>query len=155
MSDDLEFEVYMSDDVLNESDGHYSNINRIFYRENPNLINKKGKLEWFLRSNIGILNQFGYNEFVCQFDNEKNVYIVNYTPVIKDIFYNMDIRCFNQWLSSRGWGLPEPKESIINERFDFWKYQWETNLIKSDYFQKIFKRNDDGENDNIEITNNL
>jgi hypothetical protein len=77
MSEDqspIEFEIYMTDVTLNESDGVFDVANSIM---NKHSCNAK-RNEWFIRSNIGVLNNFGYNEFVCQFDNNKNVFIVSY-----------------------------------------------------------------------------
>lgn len=102
MSEDqspIEFEIYMTDVTLNESDGVFDVANSIM---NKHSCNAK-RNEWFIRSNIGVLNNFGYNEFVCQFDNNKNVFIVSYSPVIRDTFYNVDIRCFSQWCMQKGW----------------------------------------------------
>lgn len=140
MSEDrspIEFEIYMTDVTLNESDGVFDVANSIM---NKHSCNAK-RNEWFIRSNIGVLNNFGYNEFVCQFDNNKNVFIVSYSPVIRDTFYNVDIRCFSQWCMQKGWNQPEPSSSVIEERIDFWKYQWETGMIYSSYFDNIFGNN--------------
>lgn len=133
MNDYLEYEIRATDITINEANGNFSNVAQIMLE---NSIVKQPS--WVLRSDIGIDTAFGYNQMTCQFHHDAKVYIVDYMPIIKDVYYNLDIRCLAHWCQSNGWSRPEPTQRVIDERQDFWKHQWLTHIIDSEYLDKKF-----------------
>jgi len=72
------------------------------------------------------------------------VYIMEYIPSIKDVFYNPDISSLNRWLQEKGWNIPRPHKDLVNNDKGLWRHFWETYLIDSEYLDTLY-----GERDNI------
>lgn len=147
MTDFLEYEVRATDVTINEANGNYDHTKQIMEND-PNMGRSiprgYNSSSWVIRSEIGVLNVFGYNEMTCQFQADGRVFILSYIPTVRDVYYNVDIRCLGHWCQENGWKRPEPTPMVINERLDFWKHQWQTHVIDSEYMDKKFgKRHDE------------
>jgi hypothetical protein len=147
MADSTDYEIMATDVTLSEAYGNYDRVVQIMNTDanygKPMPKNKK-PTQWVLRSNIGINNSFGYNEIVCQFKSDRSVDILQYEPIIRDVFYNIDIRCFAHWCWENGWSRPEPAPDLIRTKPDFWKHQWQSYVVDSAYLESKFgKRADD------------
>ena len=147
MIDFTEYEIVASDVTLSEANGSFDRVVEIMNVDanyGKPMIKGRKYSDWVLRSNIGINNAFGYNQIVCQFKSDKSVDILEYEPIIRDVFYNVDIRCFAHWCSENGWGRPEPAPDLIRSKPDFWKHQWQSYVVNSAYLESKFgKRADD------------
>lgn len=147
MTDSTDYEIMATDVTISEAHGNYDRVVQIMNTDanhgKPMPKNKK-PTQWVLRSNIGINNSFGYNEIVCQFKSDRSVDILQYEPIIRDVFYNIDIRCFAHWCWENGWSRPEPAPDLIRTKPDFWKHQWQSYVVDSAYLESKFgKRADD------------
>lgn len=143
MIDFLDYEIRATDVTINEANGSFEMVKSLMEKDEILSYGKK-KHNWVLRSNIAVINVFGYNEMICQFHNDGSVDILEYQPTVRDVFYNQDIRCLSHWCSINGWKKPQPAPRIINDKLDFWKHQWNTHVIDSSYLDNKFgKRNDE------------
>jgi hypothetical protein len=127
-----EFEINFTDITLNETDGVFDDTKKIMEKEFP--YNKK----WALRTDIVISGLNGECYMEAQFNGKGEVYIVDYSPSIGDLFYNPDIQVISMWSQENGWKVPQPHPDLIKENKDFWKYFYDTLIIDSDYFDELY-----------------
>lgn len=139
---DLEFDMSFSDNTIVEGNGNYENIKKIMSED---FANDRG---WMLRTRCTLTTTAGISELILHFYSDKKVYIIEYMPSIKDVFYNPDIQCLNLWLQNNGWGIPRPSKDLINSDKGLWKHFWEVYLIDSEYFDQLY-----GERENIYLNN--
>lgn len=136
----MDFEINFTDITLLEANGQYESVKNIM--EKPQKI--VGKMYasipskyWVIKSTISIRHQLGATAFMCDFYHDGKLVVLNYGPSVKDI-YSPDMRCLSYWAQESGWKVPEPKPSMAEEWIDFWRRQWETYIVNSDYFDKKF-----------------
>ena len=136
-----QFEISFNDNTLIEGDGVYDKIKGIMDGEFV------GDTEWMLRTNCTLITLAGVSEMVLHFYFDKSVYIVEYIPSIRDVFYNPDISVLSQWLQLNGWDIPSPSRDLVNSDKGLWKHFWDTYLINSDYLDSLYGKRDDIYND--------
>jgi len=129
---DLEFNITFSDNTLIEGNGNYEVIKKIMSED---FANDRG---WMLRTICTLETVSGISELLLHFYSDKKVYIIEYIPSIKDVFYNPDIQCLNLWLQNSGWKVPRPSKDLINSDKELWKHFWEVYLIDSEYFDQLY-----------------
>lgn len=132
MSDELEAELRFSDVTLNETNGLYEEVNALMIEEPP-YTNK-----WVIRSNLTIVSSAGICNMEIQLHDDKNVYVLSYSPSIGDLFYNPDLQILSQWCQESGWNIPQPHPDLIRQNKEFWKHFYDTLVIDSDYFDNIY-----------------
>ena len=67
------------------------------------------------------------------------IYIAEYTPSGgQHSFYNPDISGLKIWGQENGWKQISPSNDLVKDNTHFWKYCWETNLVKSDYLEEQY-----------------
>ena len=93
---------------------------------------------WMIRTNATITSSFGIGVMVVHFYGTGKVLIEDYDPSINDVYYNPDVRALCDWAKDAGWKRVQPSIDIIKKNKDFWKYFWETFIIDSDYFDKVY-----------------
>jgi len=130
----IETEIFFSDITLSETEGNFEEIQEIM--NNDEVL---GEHDWVLKSRVTVSSPYGDGDFILDFYWDKRVYIVEYRGNYKDPYSNFDIRCLSSWCQSTGWDMPEPIESLSKNNKEFWKYFWETSLLKSAYFDKLYK----------------
>lgn len=129
---DIEFEITFSDNTIIEGNGKYDGIAKIMSGEFA------ADKEWMLRTRCTLITTAGISEFMLHFYSDKKVYISDYSPSIKDVFYNPDIQCLNFWLQDNGWNVPSPSRDLINMDKELWKHFWEVHLVNSEYFDQVY-----------------
>jgi hypothetical protein len=140
---DIEFEITFSDITIIEGKGKYEDVAKIMSGEFA------ADKEWMLRTRCTLITTAGISELLLHFYSDKKVYIIEYIPSIKDVFYNPDIQCLNLWLQDNGWGIPRPSKDLINTDKGLWKHFWEIYLVDSEYFDQLY-----GERENIYLSDN-
>ena len=135
---ELEFDISFSDVTIIEGEGKYDKVKAIM---NEDFV---GDSKWMLRSRCTLVTAAGLSEMVLHFYSDKKVYIMDYMPSIKDVFYNPDISSLNRWLQENGWGIPNPHKDLVDADKGLWRHFWETYLIDSEYLDLLY-----GERDNI------
>ena len=100
---------------------------------------------WMIRTTATITSSFGVGAMVLHFFDNKDILIDEYDPSTNDVFYNPDIAALSQWAADVGWNKPEPGVDIVRRNKEFWKYFWETYLIDSKYFDKVYGKRDEFE----------
>jgi hypothetical protein len=79
----------------------------------------------------------GFAILICHFYSDGKLFIKEYFPSTKDI-HNTDIRCLTYWSDVNGWKTPEPLYNVIENWPEFWKKEWETQIVDCSYFDKKF-----------------
>jgi hypothetical protein len=133
----MEFEIQFNDVTLLEANGKYRKVCDIMKKEVTKTSVASFRSEWMLRSKVSILSPFGYCTFVCHFYNNGKVYIADYMPSTKDV-HNTDVRSLTYWCNENGWKTPEPLPTVAESWLNFWKKEWETHIIDSDYFDNRY-----------------
>ncbi len=129
---DSEFIINFTDITLNETDGVFKDTEKIMLEEIP--FNKK----WVIRSFVTIASDMGEGMMEIQCHEDGSFYILDYEPSIGDLFYNPDIQVLSMWAQKNGWKIPQPHPNLIKSNKEFWKYFYDTLLIDSDYFDKLY-----------------
>jgi len=130
--DELEVELNFTDITICETDGYFEKANKIMKSEPPY------SDKWILRSYVTLVSKFGIGEMELQFHGNGEVYILDYKPSIGDVYYNPDIPKLADWTREKGWKVPQPHISLIRNKKDFWRHFWDTLVLDSDYFDKIY-----------------
>ena len=42
------------------------------------------------------------------------------------------------WAQENGWKIPQPNPELVKVNKEFWKYFYDTLIIDSDYFDKLY-----------------
>jgi len=129
---DTEFIINFTDITLNETDGVFEDTKKIMMEEIPKSDN------WVLRSLITIASNSGEGSMEVQCQADGNIYILEYDSSIGDLFYNPDIQAISMWAQANGWKIPQPHPELIKTNKEFWKYFYDTLVIDSDYFDKLY-----------------
>ena len=127
-----EFEISFSDGTLIEGEGKYDKVKSIMEKD------FMGNAEWMLRTYCTLVTTAGISEMVLHFYFDGKVYIMEYAPSIKDVFYNPDISSLNIWLQEHNWEIPRPYQDLVNSDKGLWKHFWETYLIDSEYLDRLY-----------------
>ena len=138
--DKQEFNISLSDLTLIEGNGLFNKVSKIMKEDN--MLSEK----WMIRSQATLSHPYGSCELVLHFWHNKEVYIVDYMPSVKDFFGNQDLTYLSSWVQSKGWNLPKVSDELSIEKTKYWKYFWSVHLVDSDYLTKEF-----GDRENITI----
>lgn len=133
----MEFQIQFTDVTMLEANGNYEEVCNIVCRENMKSGIQAARNEWMLRSTVSIMSMFGYCQFVCHFYNNGKVFVAEYYPSSKDM-HNTDLRCLTYWCNEYGWKTPEPLPSVVQGWLPFWKKEWETHIVDSEYLDKRY-----------------
>jgi hypothetical protein len=154
----MEFEIQFSDITLLEANGNYEKVCKIMAADAEELGVASHKGEWMVRSKVTIMSPFGFAILICHFYNTGKVYVAEYLPSSKDA-HNADIKSLTYWCNEFGWKTPEPLPHVVDSWPAFWKSEWETYIVDSEYLDKKYgyrkeisfdkDDNDDDENDDI------
>ena len=128
----VEFKIEFTDITLIEADGKFKEVNEIMLKEPP--FNSK----WTIRSFVTISSVGGIGSMEIQCHGDGHIYILDYIPSIGDLFYNPDISVISMWGQENGWKIPQPHPDLIKENKDFWKHFYDTLVIDSDYFDNLY-----------------
>lgn len=129
---DTEFIIDFTDITLNETDGVFKDVKEIMANEIPRSEN------WVLRSFVTISSNSGEGAMEIQCHADGNLYILDYSPSIGDLFYNPDIQALSMWAQDNGWKIPQPHPDLVKTNKEFWKYFYDTLVIDSDYLDKLY-----------------
>ena len=136
MRGDLEVQIDFTDVTLAETDGIFEDVQEIMFEDAPN------NDSWMIRTNVTITSAFGVGMMVLHFYGTGKILIDDYNPSINDVYYNPDVRALVDWAKESGWDTIQPSADIIRKDKDFWKYFWDTFIIDSDYFDKVYGKRD-------------
>jgi hypothetical protein len=128
---EFEFELNFDDITMVESDGLYSKVKELCEDTFPY------SPKWTIKSRLTIMSSLGEGQFILDFSDTQNVYIVQYLGS-GDVFYNPDISCLSRWCQASGWKVPQPIEAIVRDNTAFWKHMWEVLLIDSPYLDEKY-----------------
>jgi hypothetical protein len=135
--EELNAKLDFTDITLNEAEGKYKNVVKIMSEDTPFL------KTWAIRSTLSITSQTGICVMEIQCHEDGSLYIIDYVPSsVGDVYYNPDIQILSEWSQKKGWKMPEPSESLVRSNKPFWKHFWDTLLIDSIYFDKIYGERD-------------
>jgi len=132
MSEDCNFEISFSDITILESGGKFELVKDIM--EKDSIANNK----WMLQSYATVQYAEGFADFELHFFYDKNIYIADYQPSIKDVFYNLDLSYLLVWAQENGWNIPKITTDLVKLNEKYWKYFWSVNLIDSDYLDNVY-----------------
>lgn len=125
----MELNLDFTDITMSETEGVYEEVNKTMLLELPN--NK-----WMIRTNIVISSCSGIGEMTIQCYYDKKIIIMEYSTMIKDVYYNPDIQAISLWAQQKEWDIPQPSVDLITTNKKFWKHFYDTLIIDSDYFDK-------------------
>ena len=128
----VEYSIDFTDVTLNETDGKFKDVASVMKKEFPYDDN------WVLRSHITVSSQGGMGVMEIQCHGDGSVYMLSYEPSIGELFYNPDIQVFSMWAQTNGWKIPQPHPDLIKTNKEFWKHFYDTLVIDSDYFDKLY-----------------
>lgn len=129
---EIEVTIDFSDIVLASNEGVFEDVQKIMSEGLPD------RDKWMIRTTSTIVTQYGASEMVLHFYGNGKIYIIEYSSASSDVFYNPDIAGLSFWAQQKGWKIPEPQNDLILSDKVFWKHFWETNLIESEYFDKLY-----------------
>lgn len=131
----LNFEVTFTDSTVLQANGEYEATKKIM--EQP--VRVVGKIfaeppskEWVVNTTISIRHDLGYAQVSCDLYHNGRVIVVSYVSTSKDL-HRTDIRCLSHWAQNAGWNIPEPHPGLVDADKDFWRLQWETYIVNSEY----------------------
>jgi hypothetical protein len=132
MKSDFELELNFSDITLCETEGIFKDVMKKMISLPP--YNE----EWMIRTKLTIGSEMGIGEMILHFYGNGKIIIKEYITSIGDVFYNPDIQCLSMWAQENGWKIPQPDTYLIKQDKEFWKHFYDTLIIDSDYFDKIY-----------------
>jgi hypothetical protein len=133
----MDFTIQFNDITLLEANGKFAKVCDIMKKEASQTSIGSYKKEWMLRSKVTIMSNFGFCAFICHFYNTGKVYITEYMPSTKDV-HNTDVRTLTYWCNHNGWQVPEPLPPVVESWLNFWRKEWETHIVDSEYLDKRF-----------------
>ena len=141
MSREIGVQIDFTDVTMAAADGDFKEVCEIMMEEPP--FNDS----WMIRTTATITSEFGIGMIVLHFYGTGKILIDEYNPSVNDVYYNPDIRALCAWANDAGWKVPQPGVDIVKKDKEFWRYFWDTLLIDSDYFDKVYGKRDvlDGE----------
>jgi len=128
----MECEINFTDLTIIEANGKFEDVNKIMLKEPP--FNKM----WVIRSFVTIGSPYGIGSMEIQCQGDKNVYILDYSPSIGELFYNPDLGVLSMWSQENGWKTPQPHPDLIKNNKEFWKHFYDTLVIDSDYLDRLY-----------------
>lgn len=131
-----EFEINFNNEVVLKHRGIYENINTDMVSEYPYV------KTWTLNTDATLVSIIGAAQFNLYFYYNKDVYIFDYVPSMRDVKYSADISALSYWCQSCGWNIPSVADFLVKDNMDFWRHYWESRLVSSNYFEKHKKRGD-------------
>lgn len=138
--DFMDFEISFTDTTMLEANGEYEEVQRLMEAPQPFIDKITVQLpsrSWVLKSKITIQHALGFCGMVCDFYHDGKVIVTSFMPSVRDV-HTPDMRCLSFWAQKFGWKVPEPKPSLVDENMEFWRRQWETYIVNSDYLDKKF-----------------
>lgn len=129
---EIEVEISLTDITLNEADGEFLDVEKLMRSEPPY------SDMWVIRTDMSVSGYMGMCNMELQMQNDKSVYILQYSPSVGDVFYNPDLQILSQWCQMKGWKIPQPHPQLIKEDKEFWKHFYDTLVIDSDYLDEIY-----------------
>lgn len=139
MYKDVGVQIDFTDITMAETDGVFKDVCEIMLEEPP--FNDS----WMIRTTVTITSEFGIGAAILHFFGTGDILIEDYKTSANDVYYNPDIAALSQWSGDNGWNKPEPSVDIAKKNKDFWKYFWETFLVDSRYFDKVYGKRDEFE----------
>jgi hypothetical protein len=133
----MDFEIQFTDLTLLQANGSYKKVCRIMNVHTYSTGASSKRNEWMVSSRVTIRSPFGFAMLECHFYWNGKVYIADYRPSSKDI-HNTDIRCLTCWCNESGWKTPEPLPSIADSWLPFWRKEWDTYIVDSEYLEKKY-----------------
>lgn len=137
-----EFDLTFNDPTMLEADGLFDGVNDIMTAEHP----IPDRL-WMLKTTLVILSGFGVAELELNLYSNKEIYITDYKPSQKDVFYNMDLSVLSAWAQDAGWAVPRPHPDLIRTKLSFWKHFWDLGVVDSDYLERLYKKKEEVDDD--------
>jgi hypothetical protein len=134
--DEIGVQIDFTDVTLAEADGIFEDVKELMTEEAPN------DDTWMLRTSATITSVFGVGMMVLHFYGTGKILIDDYNPSTHDVYYNPDVRALCDWAKEAGWTTIQPSVDIIKKNKDFWRYFWDTFIIDSDYFDKVYGSRD-------------
>lgn len=131
MDDYYNLEFSFSDISMCESGGEFEVLDKLMNDEIP-------QNKWCIITKLYINSNLGTCEFELQCDYSKNIYILEYSSSIEDVFCNPDIPGLSRWAQEKGWNIPQPSEFVAKSNKEFWKHFYDTNVIDCNYFDKVY-----------------
>jgi hypothetical protein len=157
----FDFEITFNDITLLEANGEYEDVKKLM--ESPQKFIGKLKesppsSKWVVKSVLSITHELGYAQLLCDFYYDKKIIILSYASTSNE-FHRPDIRCLSHWAQNNGWNVPEPHPLLVREDWDFWKIQWETYIVESEFLKEkvgqripqYFEENDDNNDEEEDI----
>jgi len=133
MSADFNFEMFFSDITILETGGKYKLVKEIMDKDSIK------NSQWMIRSNLTLQHREGIAGFNIHFFYNGDLYIADYTPSIKEVFYNSDLSCLSVWSQENGWSLPKITTDLVKANEKYWKYFWSVSLVDSQYLDEIYE----------------
>ena len=132
MDNEIEKDLNFSDITITETKGVFEEIEKKMISESF------AGSKWVIKTTLTINSEFGTGEMVLDFYYDKNIFIIEYIPSIRDVFYNPDIQKFSSWCQEKGWNIPQPHIDLIRSNKEFWKHFYDTLIIDSDHFDNVY-----------------
>ena len=129
--EDMDVILNFTDITMSETDGVFEEVKKIMISEFPH--NNK----WVIKTNLTIDSKMGIGEMKLDLYGDGKIYILEFNPSIKDVYYNPDITALSQWAQENGWRIPQPHEDLIKKNKEFWKHFYDTLIIDSDYLDEL------------------
>lgn len=153
--DFMDFEINFTDLTMLEANGEYEHAKLLMEKPQRvvgHIYAQIPSKQWVLKSKVTIQHALGFSAMVCDFYHDGRIIITDFAPSVKDI-HTPDLRCLSFWAQQSGWKVPEPKPSLTEEWMEFWRRQWETYIVNSEYLERKFGQRqpfifgDDADND--------
>jgi hypothetical protein len=147
MDNESPFSVKFSDQTMIEGDGVYTKVSAIMDGELepplpqgafPKIFPHEPKTDWMLPTKAIMYSIHGDSSFMLHFYKTKMVRIMGYEPSSANPYTAPDLGYLTMWCTENGWNIPQPAEPLVKENTEFWRYQFDTLVIDSDYMDRIY-----------------
>ena len=142
-----EFEIQFFDRTMLEANGLFKKVKNIIESEFPY------PEEWTVSTRLILASKNGIAEMLLDFNQDKNLYIIEYSASTKnDIYLNQDLTSLSFWSQKAGWNVPIPHPNLVRSNLNFWMHWWKSGIVDSQYLEDLYGkrdhiRKDDDDND--------
>lgn len=149
----LDFELSFDDVTMVEAEGYFDRVQKLMKEEeHKTFVISNGVMcespvkesvhsndVWTIKTRLTIFSRsFGQCDMFLDFNSDKSIYILKFSPSVPDMYTNPDIRCLARWASMAGWKIPQPHPELVRSNMVFWKHMWEVMLVDSDFLDNKY-----------------
>jgi len=130
----MECEIEFDDITVIEAEGLFEVIYEIMSNDGVILG------PWVVKTNANIMTPYGVSWITLDLYSNRDIFIVDYSPSVKDVYYNPDLQVLAEWATKSGWHMPKVTQDLAETSINFWQHFRLSGLVESEYLEKRYGR---------------